>query len=301
MLDEIPKKLDTPDSLRIAASQKNLVPFIGAGVSKLAGYPNWDEFANAALMFFVKHEKFSHAQFDQISKLPSRVKLSLAVDLEKRHELTIQFEEILQPTQDKKPLGDEVYGNLLKLSQFSETFLTTNYDKELDEISPAILSTYEKDKSIIETIEPPCPIYKLSEINVSSLAVPNAVIHVHGSVQNRDSLVLTTSDYLERYYGHRVEGQDVIENPFLTFLRELFESGNVIFIGYGLNELEVLEYVIQKGIEKPSSNATVVREAARHYVIQGFFSHELELARSLESYFLSFGIKLLPFSLDEHG
>lgn len=38
---------------------------------------------------------------------------------------------------------------------------------------------------------------------------------------------------------------------------------------------------------------------ARHYLLQGFFSHEYELMRSLKRYYLGeCGIELLPFSRD---
>jgi aryl-alcohol dehydrogenase-like predicted oxidoreductase len=112
---------------------------------------------------------------------------------------------------------------------------------------------------------------------------------------DRESMVLTTADYLDCYSSHRIDGKGNHENPFLTFLQTLFQLKNVLFIGYGLNELEVLEYVVQKGIKIPPNT----REEPRHYVLQGFFSHERELARSLESYFRQFGIGLLPFSRDE--
>lgn len=107
---------------------------------------------------------------------------------------------------------------------------------------------------------------------------------------------LTTIHYLERYASHRINGDRDAEkeNPFLTFLQTLFKLKNVVFIGYGLNELEVLEYVIEKGIHRRPDN----KEEPQHYVLQGFFTHEVELARSLESYFIQFGIGLLPFSRD---
>jgi hypothetical protein len=59
--------------------------------------------------------------------------------------------------------------------------------------------------------------------------------------------------------------------------------------------MEVLEYIIQKSSPISKSN-----EQPRHYVLQGFFTHELDLARSLESYFNEFGIGLIPFARDEH-
>lgn len=108
-------------------------------------------------------------------------------------------------------------------------------------------------------------------------------------------MVLTAVDYLDRYSSHRIDGKGNHENPFLTFLETLFQLKNVLFIGYGLNEMEVLEYVVQKGINRLRSD----NEEPKHYVLQGFYTHELELARSLESYFLQFGIGLLAFSRDE--
>ena len=109
------------------------------------------------------------------------------------------------------------------------------------------------------------------------------------------SMVITTIQYLEHYSSHRIDGSGDHENPFLTFLESLFRLKNVLFIGYGLNELEILEYVFQKGIQRQ----LVSDEEPRHYVLQGFFSHEVELARSLESYYRQFGIGLLTFSRDE--
>lgn len=298
MLEKIPKYPNIPDGLIVSASQKNLVPFIGAGVSKLAGHPDWDEFATAALKFFVQKDKFSFAQFDQVSKLPSRVKLSLAVDLEKQNNLPINFKEILRSTSEKEKLGKQIYEQIGKLSKYSKTFITTNYDEELDSLFPTSLQTDTENGSNI-SVSPPQLIYKFSEIDVGCLDRENAVIHIHGSVNDRNSMVLTTSDYLERYYGHVMEGRDFRENLYLTFLRELFKSRNVLFIGYGLNELEVLEYIIQKGIKKLEQKTPPQQESPRHYVIQGFFNHELELAKSLENYFLSFGIELIPFSRDD--
>jgi hypothetical protein len=58
-IDPIPQ---IPKALHLAALQRKLVPFIGAGVSQLGGCPSWHDFANRALRFFVTHGKLSHAQ-----------------------------------------------------------------------------------------------------------------------------------------------------------------------------------------------------------------------------------------------
>jgi len=67
-----------PRGLRDAALRGTLIPFVGAGASRIAGCPNWSEFADGALRFFVDQGKFSHGQLAQISYLNPRVKLSIA-------------------------------------------------------------------------------------------------------------------------------------------------------------------------------------------------------------------------------
>src|SRR5260370_7124302 len=75
VIKEIP---DPPKALREAALRGTLIPFVGAGASRIAGCPNWSEFADGALRFFVEQGKFSHGQLAQISHLNPRVKLSIA-------------------------------------------------------------------------------------------------------------------------------------------------------------------------------------------------------------------------------
>lgn len=135
-IEPIPK---IPEALRLAALQRKLIPFIGAGVSQLGGCPGWDQFANAALQFFVSKGKLSHARLEQIRSLSSRVKLSLALELEAQHSLPIEFKEFLTPSgKQKEDMGDRVYRDL---SRLATTFVTTNYDDWLDRIPPPIVRT----------------------------------------------------------------------------------------------------------------------------------------------------------------
>jgi hypothetical protein len=85
MTDTIPPTPEVPPGLREAAQLTKLIPFVGAGASKLAGCPDWNEFADEALRVFVEHRKFSHAQLDQVKTLSPRVKLSIALALQAEH------------------------------------------------------------------------------------------------------------------------------------------------------------------------------------------------------------------------
>jgi hypothetical protein len=91
-----------------------------------------------------------------------------------------------------------------------------------------------------------------------------------------------------------VENDAQRENRTLTFLSHLFQSKTVLFVGYGLEDLEILEYVIQK-----ARMLSPGEEEARHFMLQGYFSHEYELMRSLTQYYKQCDIQLLPFQRDQ--
>lgn len=260
------------EEIRIASLKRPLVPFIGAGVSMLAGCPGWEEFGDRTLRFFLSKGKLSPAEYDQIKGLSSRIKLSLALDLQKSSGLQIDFRGLLASSAEKKAIGERVYD---RLGTLSTTFVTTNYDDFLD-----------SGRAVFH--EP-------HRLTIDNLRIPNAVFHIHGSVLDPENMVRTTDEYLRRYASHEVSQGSDGENPFLTFLRKLFELRTVVFIGYSLSELEVLEYILQKS----TSVLTGKEIESRHFILQGFFSHQLPLVKNLERYFSRFGVSLIPFSRDE--
>jgi hypothetical protein len=108
-------------------------------------------------------------------------------------------------------------------------------------------------------------------------------------------MIMTTQHYVRHYANdHRAQGAEG-ENKVLSFLGFLFAEKNVLFVGYGLEELEILEYVIGKARLMSEPGNTEMR----HFLLQGFFSHEQELARSLSNYYRECGIELIPFLRDQ--
>lgn len=286
---------DIPKGLREAAQiGGRLVPFIGAGASRLAGLPDWSKLANDVLDRLIARGKFSHAQGDQIKHLTPRIKLSIALGLQKRDEALIDFQKILQPSNwQRDPKGQRLYGSLSKLSS---TFVTTNYDEWLDEeISDRVSIEGSGDPAAPETRRKRRVLYQIQDLIPANLK-PNTVIHLHGSVLDPTNMIVTTQDYVRRYANDRWNGDAKSENRTLTFLGHLFESKTVLFIGYGLEELEILEYVILK------ARNVAVPNVEKHFLLQGFFSHEAELAESMGNYYRNeCGIHLLPFLRDRNG
>ncbi len=290
-IEEIPP---IPDSLRDAAQRGTLIPFVGAGVSRLAGCPGWAEFADGVLLQLIEAGKFTHGQLDQVRNQPPRVKLSIARSLAEEHRVTIDYHKLLNGKNGlSDPIGQRLYTSL---SILGNTFVTTNYDQWLDkalDVPPLTLEEAPADTDHA-TITPRKVWFRKEGFTYANLNTPNTVIHLHGSLQEPDGMILTTQDYVQQYANDRFAKNVEEENLVLTFLDNLFNKGKtVLFVGYGLDELEILEYVILKARHSCGDNE------ARHYILQGFFSHEYELMRGLSRYYLKeCGIQLLPFLRD---
>jgi hypothetical protein len=284
-----------PPGLREAAVIGRLILFIGAGASQLAGCPGWVDFADGALRQLVDKGKFTHAQLDQIRHLSPRVKLSIATTLSDDTKTPVDFEALLHPVpRANHPQGQRLYNSLFALGNI---FVTTNYDRWLDDritgpVPSAVPAASPSTPSPTTSMHSVC---KVSEFLPALLTQSNTVVHLHGSVGDRKSMILTTRDYIRQYANDHRTGDGSGENRALTFLEHLFSHYTVLFIGYGLEELEILEYVILKARRQSDS----VEKEARHFLLQGFFSHEATLLRHMEAYYLhECGIQLIPFLRD---
>jgi hypothetical protein len=124
-----------PAVLREASQRGVLIPFVGAGVSVLAGCPTWNQLADGALTACIQANKFTYGQLDQIRHLSPRVKLSIARGLELEHGLNIDYAKLINPEKGyhNNDAGKRVYRSLGKLGK---TFITTNYDEWLDNEVP---------------------------------------------------------------------------------------------------------------------------------------------------------------------
>lgn len=297
MPEEIPLIPSVPQGLREAAQRGTLVPFVGAGASVLAGCPTWGQLADGALRACIAESRFSHGQMDQIRSLGPRMKLSIARAIEAEHSLNIDYDRLINPAKgyQNNEMGQRVYCNLGKLSK---TFVTTNYDAWLDtEIPDVPLSVSEgqpaQDKASAPRIRR--RVVQVEEFTPANLNQPDCVFHLHGSLYDPSSMVMTTRDYIKKYANDRGADDPTRENRILTFLEALFRNKTVLFVGYGLEDLEILEYVVQKAQQQGVSD----RPQARHFMLQGYFSHEYELMRSLTQYYAQCDIELIPFRRDE--
>ena len=293
-IPEIPNVDDYPEILN-AARAGNLVVFVGAGVSAVKGYYVWNEYAKR------KIEAMNH-----LGIIPDEGKKVLEV-MVPRKALTICKMLLLEDGNDVKEkmlqedilLGSEseneskIYDYLY---DFDTTFITTNYDKCLDKIIDMhnrniVFKAQSDNEELLGKVETNG---KQKEIRhaysedkdflVNRLNEHGNVFHIHGSFDNMENMTVTIKDYLQKYSS---------ENTLPRFLKYLFSQNTVLFIGYGLEEMEVLDTIINAG-------KTIQTKTHTHYCLSSFHQkNDLSLFYS-KKYYASLNIHLIPYSRDKH-
>jgi len=257
---------DVPSEIENAAQSGELVVFVGAGISRLVDCPSWDGFADKVLSQLVP-DGIDYHELSQINGIRDpKKRLSIAKIIARKKKVNIDYQSIFSVT-----LGP---GNIYNyLNSFNSSFVTTNYEKYL---CPDSRSADPEDE---------WRFYQRDQLLRLNLDKNGNVVHLHGCLDDPDNMVITTKDYLEHYSSDEVQ----------EFLKYLFENKTVLFLGYGLEEIEVLEYILRRG----SAGARFKDEPTRRYILQGFFNAEMALFELLHEYYQeSFGTELIGFPKD---
>ena len=265
-----------PSEVTQAAREANVVIFVGAGVSRLVGCPSWDQLADASLRQLAKQSLITFAEVQQLSNLPAKQRLSISHEVSSAKSIPLNWGNLIEPDNSS---NSKVYEYL---NSIGCVYVTTNYDRCLDSISGKTMtgrpSSEEDtvDKSERELVCWP------NQLNWSLLRKPGTVIHLHGSIHEPQSMIMTTPQYLKHYENEHVQ----------EFLKQLFDRYIVLFLGYGLEEWEVLEHILRKGKNE-------VGKQRKRFMLQGFYSHQEKTFSHLFNYYKkSFGVHLIHFSLD---
>ena len=261
-----------PQEIIDAGLNGQLVLFVGAGISMLRDLPSWSGFARDVLSELREQEFINYSEFEQLCTLSNpRTQLSIAKLIAEENKYNLDLAKRFRAA----PASAGIYAHL---NSIGCPCVTTNYDELL-------CPQYSESKDGSKTSRPPNRIFDKKEFYARHLDEPGVVLHIHGSVSNPDGMVVTTKEYLEHYDDDNVK----------HFLGELFSKKTVLFLGYGLEETEILEHILRRGSAKPTPDR-------RRFALQGFFGSNQPLYQRLSDYYkASFGVHLLGFTRDQEN
>ncbi|AVP98346.1 hypothetical protein C7S18_14620 [Ahniella affigens] len=206
------------DELKRACQRGFVIPFIGAGMSKSAGCPEWKEYLLNLC---------PDAGFDRD---PIRQRLEDHGDYEGvMHDLVTKLGENRfnqDFERDFDPPG-EVSGAVLRLPDlFDSCAITTNFDRVLEK-------AYEKSGKAF--VEKTTGRGLIGSINAFYRAIPAGERHLlklHGSLTNAAERVLNKAEY-DDAYGN--DGNIHFDRPVPKLLKRLYTSFSFLFLGCSLS------------------------------------------------------------------
>jgi len=256
-----------PQEIVEAVNNHNLSILLGAGVSRLVGCPGWIRLAEHFVDKCYEVHCINYKQkFYLLQNNNKKKVITICYHLLKNNNHEKEFFNTLKKSLegDQKLLGSQnVYR---ELAHVPALFITTNVDRHFDEF-------FLKERVVfkIEDFDP----LKIDR---------DKLYHIHGSLKDTSSLVFTVPQYLWRY-----------NNPtFQAFLETIFTENVVLFIGYGMDEFELLDFLIRKFDSKP-------RKELKHFILTPYYKGEEDVLEFDSFYFNSMGIRVIGFEKDEIG
>lgn len=266
MSNGISRVPEVPNEIRDAVNNGTLAVFIGAGVSRLVGCEGWDTLARNLVSRCHKEDIINFREKDTLSQISDHKKtITICYHLfHNNRRADVFYEEMNEALREGATIETpNIYDGIYRLRGL---FITTNADTHFDGL-----------------FNPPNILYRASDFREDKLDSTN-LYHIHGSVRDRKSLIFTVSAYMQRY-----------TNPeFRRFLGRIFREYTVLFLGYGVAEFEILDFILQ---DNPRNPALV----PRHFMLSGFYRGEENILGYEQAYYNDLGISILGYEKDAKG
>lgn len=263
-----------PKEIINAVNNKNLAIFIGAGVSRIIGCMGWDRLAQNLVnrCFLTKRKDGSSCinfkEKDTLSQYNDHKKTITICHhiLEHNGLVDIFYEELGKSLESDEELrkSQNIYHELYGLHGLN---ITTNADQHFD-----------------GQFNPPQIVYINEDFNTSNID-RTKLYHIHGSILDKNSLIFTVPQYIRRYN----------DRQFKEFLEEIFHNYVVLFVGYGMSEFELLDFLITKFDRRKR------REEPGHFILLPFYKGEENILEFEQYYFDSMNISVVGYEKDERG
>src|SRR5690554_1460618 len=229
---------------------EELLLFVGAGMSRYAGYPSGAELAE------ILHEN-----------LPSdlREHIVLTWDLSEIADNIYQVKgqnrnyllDTIKKQFDKTPDSLETHKLLAKIPHF-KTIITTNYD-DLIEITNNHIDIVRKNSDYSYTTSKKQVLFK-----------------IHGDFTDKDSIILTKTDYT-KYFS-----RDKDQTVFWNAIKDRLASNHILFVGYSLEDSNILTIIdkILNELGEHSKEMYFVAPSITHVKLQTLRNKGIEFIES---------------------
>lgn len=258
-----------PNEIRDAVDNRTLCVFIGAGVSRLVGCQGWDTLARNLLDKCHSEGIINFREMETLSQISDYKKaITICYHLFNNKDRASVFYEKMK---NELKEGDDIdipniYDDIVRLRG---VFVTTNVDTHFDRL-----------------FNTPNIFYHDFDFTENRLAINN-LFHIHGSIGDPSTLIFTVSEYMERYTNPEYK-------EFRRFLERIFREYTVLFLGYGLEEFEILDFILR---DAPRNYGI----APRHFMLSPFYSGEGNILRYEQTYYNDLNIKIIAYEKDYKG
>lgn len=202
---------------------RNLVPFVGAGMSALAGFPLWGQFLSEAYK--------EHSDYLNCDKMPSNIldAASILYDGIGRATFNRYFENAFggHYSEDAwhriiNQSQDEANGLLPKL--FYDAVITTNFDRFLERL-------YSGGTIIAQP-------HNFAQLNRAMQDRTTIIVKLHGCVSEPESIIFTKETYDDAYPATG-------ETKFTIALEKFLANRTLLFLGCSLDNDATIKHLIK--------------------------------------------------------
>jgi len=211
------------DQLADSLKDGDVVPFIGAGISKAGGFPTWKEHLRgqgrtAGIEPAHTEELLANGEYETVIG-----------EIEANRGRDVFIQEIRDVFSRTGQIADIT---LLITELFTDTIITTNYDRLIEQA----FDTGAKDTfQIIDGMNP------LDDPDPNRVSI----IKLHGDIKNPDRCILSKKQYDQAYGNGGID----LTRPIPKLLEYYYKNSSLLFLGCSLNNdrsIQVFRAIKQK-------------------------------------------------------
>jgi len=242
--------------------EKNVVPFIGAGLSVEGGFPSWK-------MHLQQQGRTAGINAEQITTLLDNGQYEEVIQ---KIETIRNRETFIQEIKDAFSKNGDLTDTTLRISElFTDTIITTNYDHLIEQAFDT------GGENTIQLID-------IANISETPDQNKTTVIKLHGDINTPSRCILGKNQYDEAYGNGELD----LEKPIPKLLSFHYRTSNLLFLGCSLNQdrtMQVFQAVKEKigDVDRP-----------QHFSLESI-PENIEKLAERNAYLLSFGITPIWF------